>query len=146
MIRSIHHTAISTADMQRALEFYCGLLGFEQIWTRTWEIGDRMTDRVMGLQQSSGKIAMLALGDSQIEMFEFRSPEPQKNDPNRPVCNHGITHLCFEVTDLDGEYARLKAAGMHFHCPPQDDGAAKVTYGRDPDGNVIELVEMKAME
>ena len=60
-------------------------------------------------------------------------------DPNRPVCDHGITHIAFEVDDLDAEYDRLKAAGMRFHCPPQNLGVSRVTYGRDPDGNVLEL-------
>jgi len=47
------------------------------------------------------------------------------------------------VTDLDAEYARLKAAGMTFHCPPQSIGMdVRTTYGRDPDGNVIELQEV----
>jgi hypothetical protein len=30
---------------------------------------------------------------------------------------------------------------MRFHCPPQNLGESRVTYGRDPDGNVIELLE-----
>jgi hypothetical protein len=60
----------------------------------------------------------------------------------RPVCDHGITHLCLNVTDIDKEYERLNAAGMRFHCPPQHMGALKATYGRDPDGNVVELLEV----
>jgi len=31
---------------------------------------------------------------------------------------------------------------MTFHCPPQDLGGVRTTYGRDPDGNVIELQEV----
>ena len=58
------------------------------------------------------------------------------------MCDHGITHLCLDVSDIDAEYARLKGAGMRFHCPPQDLGAARATYGRDPDGNVVELQEV----
>jgi len=32
---------------------------------------------------------------------------------------------------------------MRFHCPPQDVGDLRATYGRDPDGNVVELLEVK---
>jgi hypothetical protein len=33
---------------------------------------------------------------------------------------------------------------MTFHCPPQDLGdGIRTTYGRDPDGNVIELQEVE---
>jgi len=32
---------------------------------------------------------------------------------------------------------------MTFHCPPQELGMdVRTTYGRDPDGNVIELQEV----
>jgi hypothetical protein len=48
-----------------------------------------------------------------------------------------------QVTDIEAEYERLKAAGMVFHCPPQSVGSELVaTYGRDPDGNVVELLEV----
>ena len=63
-------------------------------------------------------------------------------DPNRPVCDQGITHICLQVTDIDAEYARLSAAGMRFHCAPQTaPGLCRATYGRDPDGNIVELIE-----
>ena len=44
------------------------------------------------------------------------------------------------MTDVDAEYQRLTAAGMRFHCPPQDLGGARTTYGRDPDGNVVQVL------
>ena len=57
--------------------------------------------------------------------------------------DHGITHICLDVTDIDEEYERLKAAGMLFHCPPQDVGdGVRCTYGCDPDGNIVEIVEV----
>ena len=33
MIRGIHHTAISTGDLDRAVQFYKDLLGFEEIFS-----------------------------------------------------------------------------------------------------------------
>jgi predicted enzyme related to lactoylglutathione lyase len=63
------------------------------------------------------------------------------------VCDPGITHLCFDVVDLDWEYERLSNAGMTFHCSPQDVAAGiRTTYGRDPDGNVVELQEVASAE
>ena len=60
----------------------------------------------------------------------------------RPVCDHGITHICLDVADIDAEYERLKSAGMMFRCPPQGMGGLRATDGRDPDGNVVELLEL----
>jgi catechol 2,3-dioxygenase-like lactoylglutathione lyase family enzyme len=102
--------------------------------------GDKY-ETILGLRGAQGKVALLRLGDFQVELFEFASPQPRSADPGRPVCDHGITHFCLRVTDIHVEYARLKAAGVTFHCPPQDFAGALATYGRDPDGNVFELFE-----
>jgi len=52
------------------------------------------------------------------------------------------TRLCFDVTDIHGEYARLQGMGVQFTCPPQSLGTVLATYGRDPDGNIFELQEI----
>ena len=142
MIRGIHHTAISTPDLERALGFYRDLLGAEVVTDFEWPVGLDLADRLVGLQGSSARAVMLRLGNAMVELFEFRTPDQQSGDPDRPVCDHGITHICLDVTDLDAEYERLLAAGMRFHCPPVDLGTVRTTYGRDPDGNVVELQEV----
>jgi catechol 2,3-dioxygenase-like lactoylglutathione lyase family enzyme len=143
MIRGIHHTAISTGDLERSLRFYRDLLGFKEIFSSGWEAGAEKADRITGLEGSSAKLVMLTAGNACIELFEYSSPQPRPGDSKRPVCDHGITHLCLDVSDIEDEYERLKAAGMLFHCPPQDMGGIKATYGRDPDGNIVELLEIR---
>jgi len=142
MIRGIHHTAISTGNLERSLAFYRDLLGFEMALEFEWSIGTEFADSITGLKDSAARTAMLKAGNMMIEIFEYSSPTPKAGNPVRPVCDHGITHVCVDVVDIDAEYERLKSAGMTFHCPPQDLGFAKATYGRDPDGNVVELQEV----
>jgi catechol 2,3-dioxygenase-like lactoylglutathione lyase family enzyme len=147
MIRGIHHTAISTGDLDRALRFYRDLLGLEVVSEFQWPKGSAVADRITGLEGSSARAAMLRAGNAFVELFEYAAPQPRPGDPARPVCDHGITHICLDVSDLDAEYSRLQAAGMKFHCPPQElGGGVKTTYGRDPDGNVIELQEISSPE
>ncbi len=147
MIRGIHHTAISTGNLERALAFYRDLLGFRVLFEFAWPQGTAVADAITGLQQSSARAVMLHAGNAVIELFQYETPTPRPGDPQRPVADHGITHICLDVTDLDAEYARLTAAGMRFHCPPQDIGMdLRTTYGRDPDGNVIELQEVLSQE
>jgi len=143
MINGVHHTAISTPDLERALRFYRDLLGLEVLFEGGWPVGSEVADAITGLRNSSANQAMLKAGNAMIELFEYQTPQPREGEPERPVCDHGITHICLDVSDLDAEYARLLAAGMVFHCPPQQLGRSiKTTYGRDPDGNVIELQEV----
>ena len=144
MIQGIHHTAISTGDIDRSLRFYRDLLGFEEAFSSEWEVGAEVMDRITGLKDSSARYVMLKAGNAFVELFQYETPAPKPGEAMRPVCDHGITHICLAVTDIDGEYERLKAAGMKFHCPPPKDSGRglRVAYGRDPDGNVVELLEV----
>jgi catechol 2,3-dioxygenase-like lactoylglutathione lyase family enzyme len=139
MIKGCEHVGISVASLDRSIAFYRDVLGMELLIEAPF--GGERYETILGLRGAGGKVALLRLGDFQVELFEFASPPPRSVDPNRPVCDHGITHFCLRVTDIDAEYARLKAAGVAFHCPPQDFAGALATYGRDPDGNVFELLE-----
>ncbi len=141
MLRRFHHAAISTPDLDRLIDFYCQQLGCEVAWTFGWASGSDAADALTSLDGSAARAAMLRLGDSYLELFEFSAPRPQPRSGERPVNAHGITHVCIEVQDLHSEYARLSAAGMRFHCPPLAQESGYVAYGRDPDGNVVELLE-----
>ena len=140
MIKGFHHAALSTPDLQRCLDFYLNVVGAEVAWEFGWPEGTPEADAVVGLKNSAAKAAMLKLGGSFLEVFEFTSP-PAKEQSNRPVCDHGITHIALEVTDIHNEYKRMKAAGMEFNTEPQEQESGFMVYGRDPDGNVVELIE-----
>jgi catechol 2,3-dioxygenase-like lactoylglutathione lyase family enzyme len=143
VIRGIHHTAISTPDLERALAFYRDLLGFQPCLDFTWAGNEKMNS-THRIGETAGRVILLRAGNALLEIFEYAQPAPRPADGDRRLCDHGITHLCLDVDDIDREYARLEAAGMRFHCPPVDYGSVKCTYGRDPDGNVIELQEIKS--
>src|SRR5262245_45164511 len=144
MIRGLHHASISTRDLERSVRFYRDLLGFRQVADHSWEAGDELADQVTGLKGSAARMVMLRTGNACLELFQYISPTPRPGDSNRPVCDHGITHICLDVVDVDAEYERLKAAGMKFHSSPQNVGdVVRTTYGRDPDGNIVELQELQ---
>lgn len=140
MIAALHHTALSVPDLDQALAFYCGVLGFELELRTRWRRAEAI-DTVIGLPGSAGQIAMIRLGEARLELFEYQAPTPAPQDPARPVHHHGITHLCLAVVDIEAEYQRLQAAGMTFFSAPVQLGLGHCVYGRDPFGNVIELKE-----
>lgn len=145
MIRAVHHVALSTPDIERMRAFYCEVLGFEEVSRTAWPPGQDRIDRVMALTGTAAAQAMLRLGPLCVELFQFEAPAPAPQRAGlRPVNNYGITHLCFDVADVEAAYQRLQQAGVRFHCPPQDFGEVKATYGRDPDGNVFEIQEVVA--
>ena len=147
MIRGLHHVAIATNDAERMLAFYRDVLGLEVVVDYRWGDDNVVADAITALPGSSARHIMLRKGNAYFEIFQYFSPQPTRGDPARRVCDPGITHLCFDVRDLDWEYERLSTAGMAFHCPPQDVAAGvRTTYGRDPDDNVVELQEVASGE
>jgi catechol 2,3-dioxygenase-like lactoylglutathione lyase family enzyme len=145
MLLGLHHVAICTPDADRLIAFYRDQLGFEVAFDGSWQPGAELADTVLGLERSSGRQVLLRVGNAYLEVFEFWSPEGRTGDPSRPVCDHGYTHLCIDVDDLDETYRRLSASGVRFHSPPQDlFPGVRTCYSRDPDGNVVEIQELAA--
>lgn len=150
MILGANHVAISVPSLEKALEFYRDLLGLEQVtafsWTENTPQGQG-ADMILAVKGSAADAAHLRTRNLLLELFEFKAGGPAPQDPNRPVIDHGFTHLCFAVKDLDAEYERLQAAGMKFHAPPLPVAeGVRTVYGRDPFGNVIELEEAEGRE
>lgn len=135
--------AISTPDLERLQTFYRDLFGLEEVMRFSWDQGDELCDRVVGLDGSAATFVYLRSGNSHLELFEFTHPAPKPRDPQWRINDHGYTHVCFEVADIHAEFERLKAAGMRFQndAPIDAMGMLHVAYGYDPDGNVIELVQ-----
>lgn len=141
-----HHAAISTPDFERAVAFYAAAFDFVEVRRWHWDAVDAV-DTLIGLEGSAADAVLMARPDLHLEIFAYRSPIPAAQPLDRPVSDHGITHLCFDVSDLDAEVRRLGELGMTFWAAPvPTGGGVRIVYGRDPDGNVIELREPPAGE
>jgi len=137
MILGVHHPALSVPDMQQALDFYCGVLGFEVVMEV--DLPGGIMETPFDVEDATCKVRMISKGASCIELFEFAAaPE---GDPKRPVHKHGITHVALASDDVPADYETLRAAGVRFNTPPQGESPQMWCYGRDPFGNVIELLE-----
>jgi len=142
MIKCLHHASLTTDDLERLKRFYCDLLGFEVAFEIEWAAGNAPADAIYGLKDSAVRMSMLRHGNAFLELFEFMSPKGRRLEGLPSANNPGYTHICVQVSDIHAEYERLKAAGMPFNCPPQTvPGLCSATYGRDPDGNLVELLE-----
>lgn len=142
MIVGVHHLAISTPDLDRFVGHYQRWFGFERCGGGGWEAGNDRIDRMTGLDGSAARYEMIRLGNLYIEVFEYTAPAGHVVHPR--MCDRGITHLCLYSDDVVADHARLAALGMAFNCPPGGTGATRATYGRDCDGNVVELLQIVA--
>jgi catechol 2,3-dioxygenase-like lactoylglutathione lyase family enzyme len=142
MIDGIRHTGITVTDMELALELYRDLLGLRVVMDN--EASGPWFSQVVGLENARARVVMLEAPDgARLELFEYLShPE---DAPTKPLPSRiGCTHVAFRVGDLDALYRKLLDRGYTFDSPPSNtpDGFARVTYGHDADGTIIELVEI----
>ena len=118
MIQGIEHAAIAAKDVERLANFYVRTLGFEVNYRGKTAIFVKATD------------------GSMIEIVPADG-DPTAATPKTP----GLRHLALRVTDFEAECERLTAAGITFLDPPLIKGGNKVVFFRDPEGNILHLIE-----
>ncbi|MEH6828780.1 VOC family protein [Parasphingorhabdus sp.] len=135
----MHHIAIGVPDIEAGLAFYCDILGFDLDWCSDISADNEKAGAAVGLPGFEAKMAMLKGSNLCLELWQYSNPEPRdlRSDPS----DLGYPHMALAVEDIEAEYVRLAAAGMTFVGPPVDFGTQKAIYGRDPFGNIIELLE-----
>lgn len=136
MINGIHHTSMTTVDLDRMVEFYTQSLGFEVAWMSA--------GLSLGKESGPVRLAMLRSGTSfvrALQRTDYDGPSPYLETL---LGTPGYKDIAFDVTDIEAEYDRLSAAGMKFLLPPTafDEAGIVMAYLEDPDGNLVQLVEV----
>ena len=137
MILGLDHAAIAVPDIQQALDFYCDVIGFEVV--AAFDLPAGLMEQPFGIEKAACTVRKIQLGNTRLELFEFEDSEAA--DPARPVNRQGLTHIALRSNDVPADYELLHAAGVVFNTPPQGESPTQWCYGRDPFGNVIELIE-----
>ncbi len=142
MIVGIHHTALSTRDADRLVRFYRDAFGFEVEFEFPWDEANEAFQQSHAVPESAGRVVMIAKGSSRLEIFEYRKPAPRADIEGRANADLGIAHFAVEVRDIEKEFPRLEKAGMTFQSGlVTQTPTIKMAYGRDPDGNIIEVID-----
>jgi catechol 2,3-dioxygenase-like lactoylglutathione lyase family enzyme len=146
LIRGVHHTSFTVANLERSVSFFRDLLGLDVLFTR--EVSDAYFGRIVGLPGCRVKAALLRIPGSShhVELFEYVTPAGQECRP-RP-CDPGSCHLSFLVDDLPALHRRL-CAQVDFVSEPVliEAGPNRGGYGiyaRDPNGILIEFFQLPA--
>jgi catechol 2,3-dioxygenase-like lactoylglutathione lyase family enzyme len=82
-----------------------------------------------------------------IELLHFASPGSHgEPDGSRPLNRHGLTHLSFQVDDVDTVLDRVARLGGRALDPTRVGSGpdTSVIFCTDPDGTLIELVRRGA--
>ena len=141
MIKDVRHIGIVVTDMEKSLKFYRDLLGLK-IKSLVDEEGEFL-DNMLAHENVKNRVAKLYAknGNALVELINSKS---YGNKKDRDFFTIGAYHFAFTVDNLEKTYDYLVKNGVKFTAPPQQtpDGFAKVTFCEDPDGTLIELVEV----
>ena len=143
-VRSFSHTGITVSDFNAAVKFYWEVFGCPLVG-----VSDAPVERVRGFfdvdaEAPSCKIGWLRVpGGAVIEIFGF---EPQQAPIDVPWNRVGLTHICFNVRDTQRWYDHLVARGVECLGPPERSPRGHTLFFvKDPDGNLIELTDLRFM-
>jgi catechol 2,3-dioxygenase-like lactoylglutathione lyase family enzyme len=134
----VDHTSFTVSDIEQSNEFFAKL-GF-QPHKRYVSAGPDAEEGV-GVPGADIDISWLRhpSGGPMLELLRYRN-EPASTAPlNSKV---GAAHICLCVEDVETEYGRLVGEGVTFvSAPHADEFGVRWVYMRDPDGNVVELLQ-----
>ncbi len=145
LIKRVHHTSFTVADMDRSVHFYRDLLGYEFIN----EQGGKLPylAEITSFAEADLRVVFLRPTpetDTFLELIQYRWPVGAPADVR--TCNPGSAHICMIVDGIHGEYERLRAAGVKFRSAPvaitagRNKGGFSV-YFEDPDGITLEFIQ-----
>jgi catechol 2,3-dioxygenase-like lactoylglutathione lyase family enzyme len=127
------HVGLSVADLDAQRDFYAAALGMTAV------------DEEFTMPEARVRTAILRSPDGlRIELIERGGSASQEfTDPFDGAGTQGYFHWALSVDDLDAAFARLLGAGAaEVSAPaPAVRPGARFAYVKDPEGNLIELIQ-----
>ena len=145
MILRHRHTGIVVHDMSRMIEFYesIGLI-LKHRQVECGQFVETLLD-MEGVVVETAKFAAAESSEVCLELLKFR--DGYDSSVARPVfglAEHGISHIAFQVEDLDQANSTIVSNGGTIISEPRlnNEGFCRVGFSKDPENNFLELVEL----
>ena len=142
-IRGFNHVGITVKNFEKAVRWYREVFGVSLI-SEGGLTPERISEmkKLYNLPEGIGvKFGFLICpGGGLIEIFEFTETAPFAHCWNRP----GTHHFTLDVKNIKKWYKKLSERGdVEILNTPQRDDGADWFFFRDPDGNLIELMDLR---
>src|SRR5207245_7850346 len=103
------HTGITVSNLERSLEFWQNVLGFE--FSHRAHQTSKMASEITGVPGAEIKLAVVkAPGGHKIELLEYLAPPDRKHVSLRP-CDVGSVHVALTDEKLDPILEKIAASG-----------------------------------
>lgn len=124
--------------MDRALEFYRGLLGMDVVFDQS--ISGEPFDAALGsATNQDGRVVGGVVGGVMLELLSLGPTAPVAATMRRPFV--GNQSISLSVTDLDSTYRQVKDAGFEPDQEPFEISGVRMFFVKDPDGMPVEFIE-----
>ena len=138
MTAILDHIGLNVSDLELSLNFYCTHFGFSE--RKRFKASDSQ-DGLLGLNGVNAQIPFLENDGISLELKEYSSPPNTNVNPSSSIHDVGLAHLCFQIETIDDWYSTLSGDIEFISSPLPVASGAKIANLRDPDGNIIVLVE-----
>jgi catechol 2,3-dioxygenase-like lactoylglutathione lyase family enzyme len=145
--RAVEAVGLTVSDMDRAVEFYSGVLAFEKV--SDVEIAGDAFEHLEGIFGARARVVRMRLGDEQIQLTEYLAPRGRPIPVDSRSQDRWFQHVAIIVSDMGKAYAVLRAHKVqHTSTGPQrlpdwnpNAGGIEAFYFKDPDGHTLEILE-----
>ena len=147
LVQGVDAIGISVGDMDRALAFYAGVLGFEPVSDH--EIAGGAFERLTGVFGLHARVVRLRLGDEFVELIQYLAPEGRPVPVDSRSNDRWFQHIAIVTGDMDRAYAWLRRHKVrHASTGPQtlpawnaQAAGIRAFYFKDPDGHPLEILQ-----
>jgi lactoylglutathione lyase len=122
MVKKLLHTRYRVKDLEKTVSFYKDVLGLEEIRRHTSGRGSQLV-----FFKAPGS-------EEEIEICKF-------DDSGPVIVGPDLTHLAFEVDNLEAFARDAAAKGYPLSDGPHASGSGKIAFIDAPEGYEIELIE-----
>ena len=158
MLLGVDHINLVVSDLDRSVQFYTEILGFQEVGRARLE-GDWIED-VVGLRGVQADVVYLEAnvggtrnaGGTRLELLSYKSPQGEGFAANSIANTIGLRHMALRVKDIRTVVKRLKETGVTMLAEPvivpesvmpPNSGRKTLCYFLDPDGILLELAEYR---
>ncbi len=136
MIQKLSHATIYVLDQEQALDFYTNKLGFEVHMDMSMDDGFRWL--TVG-PKSQPELELVLFAVKPAGMFDEATASHLRAILEKGVLGMGV----FDTDDCHATYAELKAKGVEFMSPPQEQPYGVEATFKDNSGNVFSLTQRR---
>jgi catechol 2,3-dioxygenase-like lactoylglutathione lyase family enzyme len=136
-----HHVGVTVSDLDRAVDFYAETFDLDVV--AEFSVGGDAFGEAVAVEGASAEFAHLDAGDAVVELVAYDPADEADGDAagalglNRP----GAAHFGLSVDDVEAFHDGLADDVATLSPPRTTESGTTVLFVRDPEGNLIEVLD-----